>query len=116
MMSVSMICASVRSVDKKVTMTSLDTNIQLSIGPIVRLNSMTISQPSSSKSRERQEGTMSEKVARVTRQIEAEVNRAIELHAPMHSLHEAKAVIEEEFDELWEQVKINIGSAPPAER
>jgi DNA-binding XRE family transcriptional regulator len=48
-----MICASVRSVDKKVTMTSPDTNIQLSTGHIVRPNSMTISQPSSSKSRER---------------------------------------------------------------
>lgn len=36
-----------------------------------------------------------------------EADRAASLHAPMHSLHEGKAVIEEEFDEFWELVKLN---------
>jgi len=48
-----------------------------------------------------------EAVKKVTDQIEAEVIRAMQLHKGMYSLHEAKAVIEEEFDEFWELVKIN---------
>ena len=39
--------------------------------------------------------------------IRDEVARAVNLHGPIHSLHEAHSVIEEEFDEFWEQVKIN---------
>ena len=40
-------------------------------------------------------------------QIRNEVARAVNLHGPINSLHEAHSVIEEEFDEFWEQVKIN---------
>lgn len=36
-----------------------------------------------------------------------EAHRASDLHPPMHSLHEAKAVIEKEFDELWDLIKLN---------
>ena len=46
-------------------------------------------------------------VRKVTDKIADEVNRAMQIHKGMNSLHEAKAVIEEEFDEFWEQVKIN---------
>lgn len=35
----------------------------------------------------------------------AELRRAEELHAPLNSLHEAYAVILEELDELWEEVR-----------
>lgn len=38
--------------------------------------------------------------------ILAEFNAAASNHAPMNSLHEAYAVILEEVDELWEQVKL----------
>ena len=34
-----------------------------------------------------------------------EVKRAEKLHPPLNSLHEAYAVILEELDELWEQVR-----------
>lgn len=37
--------------------------------------------------------------------IQAEFNAAATNHAPMNSLHEAYAVILEEVDELWEEVK-----------
>jgi cephalosporin-C deacetylase-like acetyl esterase len=33
--------------------------------------------------------------------------RADSINAPMHSLHEAHSVIEEEFDEFWDEVKKN---------
>lgn len=36
----------------------------------------------------------------------AELNAAAQNHKPMNSLHEAYAVILEELDELWEQVKL----------
>jgi hypothetical protein len=40
-------------------------------------------------------------------QVEAEMARAVNLHAPIHSAHESYAVILEELDEYWELVKIN---------
>lgn len=36
-----------------------------------------------------------------------EAIRAAEKHRPMASHHEAKAVIEEEFEEYWDLVKLN---------
>lgn len=39
--------------------------------------------------------------------VGSEVVSAASKHAPMHSLHEAHSVIEEEFDEFWELVKLN---------
>jgi hypothetical protein len=39
--------------------------------------------------------------------VAAEVKRAMSLHPPMHSAHEAFAVIVEELEEFWEDVKIN---------
>lgn len=39
--------------------------------------------------------------------VRNEAARAASLHKPMHSLHEAKSVIEEEFDEFWDLVKLN---------
>jgi glycyl-tRNA synthetase beta subunit len=47
------------------------------------------------------------KIAGVVSQIEVEVRRAVQLHKGMNSLHEAYAVIREELDEFWEQVKVN---------
>ena len=40
-------------------------------------------------------------------EVEREVRRAMQLHRGINSLHEGKAVIEEQFDEFWEQVKVN---------
>lgn len=37
--------------------------------------------------------------------IDAEHKRATDLHEPMHSLHEGYAVLEEEVDELWDEIK-----------
>jgi hypothetical protein len=42
-----------------------------------------------------------------TEQIADEVARAMGLHKELASLHEAKAVIEEELEEFWELVKVN---------
>jgi hypothetical protein len=39
--------------------------------------------------------------------IGKEVRHARELHSPMNSLHEGYAVILEEMDEFWEEVKMN---------
>lgn len=34
-----------------------------------------------------------------------ELDRAMGIHAPMHSYHEGYAVILEELDELWDEIK-----------
>jgi hypothetical protein len=39
--------------------------------------------------------------------INNEVTRAVKLHGPLSNLHEAHSVILEEFDEFWDQVKVN---------
>ena len=39
--------------------------------------------------------------------IADEAIRAVSLHKPMNSHHEAKSVIEEEFNEYWDLVKLN---------
>lgn len=39
--------------------------------------------------------------------IRGELGRAMKLHAPMNSPHEAYAVILEEIEEFWDDVKIN---------
>lgn len=46
-----------------------------------------------------------ERIDAITDVIGGEVERAMSLHAPQHSHHEAYAVILEELDEYWEQVK-----------
>ena len=38
-----------------------------------------------------------------------EFTRAEEMHAPLNSLHEAYAVLYEEMDELWEEVRLKHG-------
>ena len=42
-------------------------------------------------------------------EISDELNEAMETFAPMHSPHEGWAVIQEEVDELWAEVKANVG-------
>jgi hypothetical protein len=41
-------------------------------------------------------------------QIDAELARARAKHAPMHGPHEGYAVILEELDELWDEVKAQV--------
>lgn len=48
-----------------------------------------------------------QEINRIIYSVQDEVKRATSLHGPLKSLHEAKAVIEEEFDEFWEEVKVN---------
>ena len=38
-----------------------------------------------------------------------EVQRAVHKHASMHSPHEGYAVIKEELDELWDEIKADRG-------
>lgn len=49
-------------------------------------------------------------------EIVAETERAMSLHPPIHSGHEAYGVIKEELDEFWEQVKINPNKLSGSER
>lgn len=41
----------------------------------------------------------------IGKEIEAELAKAREKHAPMNSAHEGYAVILEELDELWDEIK-----------
>jgi hypothetical protein len=41
--------------------------------------------------------------------IKAEVLKAYAKHAPMHSAHEGYAVLQEEVDELWDEIKADRG-------
>jgi len=45
------------------------------------------------------------KEADAIKQIIEEFYRAIKLHEPFNSVHEGIAVIEEEYDELWDEIK-----------
>lgn len=47
-----------------------------------------------------------DKIAQIMSDVESELRRAASLHGPMKSLHEGYAVILEEMDELWDQVKL----------
>ncbi len=44
-------------------------------------------------------------IAGVVDEVVAELERATNLHGPMSSPHEGYAVLQEEVDELWEEVK-----------
>jgi hypothetical protein len=44
-------------------------------------------------------------LARIEVLVEREIHKAMEKHESMHSPHEAYAVILEELDEFWEEVK-----------
>lgn len=43
----------------------------------------------------------------IANEVAREALRAATLHKPMNSHHEAKSVIEEEFNEYWDLVKLN---------
>lgn len=47
-------------------------------------------------------------VNEIVNAVQAEVFRAMNKHDSMNSAHEAKAVIEEELDEFWDEVKQRI--------
>ena len=50
--------------------------------------------------------TETTKILRIINDIREEVIRAEEIHKPINSLHEGYAVIAEELDEFWDQVKL----------
>lgn len=48
-----------------------------------------------------------EQIKEISIEVGDEVRRATQLHGSIQSLHEAYGIIKEEFDEFWEQVKVN---------
>lgn len=50
----------------------------------------------------------------VLKKVREEIERAFLGHRPYNSAHEAWAVIREEVDELWDEVKANNGYTPNA--
>lgn len=53
--------------------------------------------------------TMHERIRAVLDDVWSELERAYAKHKPMNSAHEAYAVILEEVDELWDDVKADRG-------
>ncbi len=49
-------------------------------------------------------------VVTIVDEVVAELERATALHGPMSSAHEGYAVLQEEVNELWEEVKAKDGS------
>ena len=47
----------------------------------------------------------SDRIDRLLGDVKWSLQQAIKKHAPMHSVHEGYAVILEEVDELWDEVK-----------
>ncbi len=54
------------------------------------------------------------KLDTVLHEVRQEVIKARSKHASMHSPHEGYAVLQEEADELWDEVKEDRGRAPSA--
>lgn len=50
-----------------------------------------------------------DRVTDILAEVERELRRAIRKHEPMNSPHEGWAVIREEVDELWDEVKADNG-------
>lgn len=48
--------------------------------------------------------------------IEKEYNKARIHHPAMNSGHEGYAVIKEELDELWDNIKANVGDSPASRK
>lgn len=53
-------------------------------------------------------------IGEICHEIEAEVTRARTVHKGMVSAHEAYAVILEELDEFWDEVKVNPRKLKPS--
>ena len=49
-------------------------------------------------------------------EVDDELSRAMELHKPQNSFHEGYAVLLEEVDEFWEQVKVNPKKLTPEQQ
>jgi hypothetical protein len=49
---------------------------------------------------------MTTEFSRFLHEVEWELIRATSKHGPMNSLHEAYAVIKEELDETWDEIKV----------
>jgi hypothetical protein len=57
------------------------------------------------------------KLQKIMLAVQREATRAMSLHAPMHNEHEGYAVILEELDELWDEIKLKQSARnPPAIR
>lgn len=50
-----------------------------------------------------------ERLRMASAMVMAEVRKAIDKYKPMNSCHEGYAVLDEEVDELWDEVKIKQG-------
>jgi hypothetical protein len=53
-------------------------------------------------------------VDKVLNEVRKECQRAVEKHGPMKSAHEGYAVLLEEVDELWTEIKQDTGYTPEA--
>lgn len=56
---------------------------------------------------------MADRYEPIVTAIVNEVERAEQLHKPINSLHEGYAVIAEEMDEFWDQVKLRSEKRDP---
>ena len=57
--------------------------------------------------------TTEDKVFCALRLVEKEVTRAMSMYPPHNSAHEAYAVLLEDFDELWDEVKKSLKKRDP---
>lgn len=48
-----------------------------------------------------------DKTQAVAKEVQTEVERASKIHLKMNSAHEAYAIIKEELEELWDEIKKN---------
>lgn len=51
-------------------------------------------------------GVSIKEISAVTNEVTKELARALKIHPPMNSAHEGWAVLLEEVDELWDEIKL----------